>query len=90
MLATGLTTAQSLGTVINWHVATNPRSPFQHTLHVQRTALDRHLLLSGRTLVETHSNGSRKERELAHNDEVLRVLAADFGIELPPGTVLPD
>ncbi|GAA1130908.1 arylamine N-acetyltransferase [Streptomyces javensis] len=76
--------------VINWHVATNPRSPFQHTLHVQRTTPARHLLLSGRTLVETRSDGSRKERELADNDEVLRVLAADFGIELPPGTALPD
>ncbi|MET7765826.1 arylamine N-acetyltransferase [Streptomyces sp. NPDC005393] len=75
--------------VINWHVATNPRSPFQHTLRAQRTTLDRHLQLSARTLSETHSDGTRKERELAGNDEVLRVLAADFGIELPSDTELP-
>ncbi len=76
--------------VINWHVATNPRSPFQHSLYVQRTTLDRHLSLSGRTLVETGSDGTRKERQLADSDEVLGIVAANFGIELPPDTVLPD
>ncbi|MBU3867726.1 arylamine N-acetyltransferase [Streptomyces sp. 4503] len=76
--------------VVNWYVATSPRSPFQHRLYVQRAALDRHLSLSGRTLVETGSDGTRKERQLADNDEVLGVLAADFGIDLPPDTVLPD
>ncbi|MFD5389032.1 arylamine N-acetyltransferase [Streptomyces sp. NPDC127074] len=76
--------------VVNWYVATSPRSPFQHSLYVQRAALDRHLSLSGRTLVETGSDGTRKERQLADNDEVLGVLAADFGIDLPPDTVLPD
>lgn len=76
--------------VINWYVATSPRSPFQHSLFVQRTTLDRHLSLSGRTLVETGSDGTRKERQLADSDEVLGVLAADFGIALPPDTVLPD
>jgi N-hydroxyarylamine O-acetyltransferase len=76
--------------VINWHTATNPRSPFQHTLRAQRTTADhRHLHLSARTLVETHPDGTRKQRELADNDEVLRVLAADFGIDLPSDTVLP-
>ncbi|MFJ2202034.1 arylamine N-acetyltransferase [Streptomyces violaceusniger] len=75
--------------VINWYVATSPRSPFQHSLYVQRTTLDRHLSLSGRTLVETGSDGTRKERQLADGDEVLGVLAADFCIELPPDTVLP-
>ncbi|MFF7342828.1 arylamine N-acetyltransferase [Streptomyces antimycoticus] len=75
--------------VINWYVATSPRSPFQHSLYVQRATLDRHLSLSGRTLVETGSDGTRKERQLA-NEEVLAVLATDFCIELPPDTVLPD
>ncbi|QKV93213.1 arylamine N-acetyltransferase [Streptomyces sp. NA02950] len=75
--------------VINWHTATNPRSPFQHTLQVQRTGLDLHLELSARILTETHPDGTRKRRELADNDEVLRVLAADFGIDLPSDTVLP-
>ncbi|MBL1099361.1 arylamine N-acetyltransferase family protein [Streptomyces coffeae] len=75
--------------VINWHTATNPRSPFQHTLRAQRTFADRHLQLIHRTLTETHPDGSVKERELTDNDEVLRVLAADFGIDLPSDTVLP-
>ncbi|MFD4225852.1 arylamine N-acetyltransferase [Streptomyces sp. NPDC058545] len=69
--------------VINWHIATNPRSPFQHLLYVQRTTPEAHLALVGRRLVETAPDGTRKERELADGDEVLRVLAADFGIRLP-------
>ncbi|SEC42790.1 N-hydroxyarylamine O-acetyltransferase [Streptomyces melanosporofaciens] len=76
--------------VINWYVATSPRSPFQHSLYVQRATPDRHLSLSGRTLVETGSDGTRKERQLADSDEVLAVLATDFCIELPPDTALPD
>nr|WTB33284.1 arylamine N-acetyltransferase [Streptomyces sp. NBC_00830] len=76
--------------VINWHIATNPRSPFQHLLYVQRTTPEAHLALMGRRLVETAPDGTRKERELADGDEVLRVLAADFGIRLPEGTRLPE
>ncbi|MEU8822205.1 arylamine N-acetyltransferase [Streptomyces sp. NPDC048636] len=75
--------------VINWHTATNPRSPFQHTLRAQRNSLDLHLELIARTLTETHPDGTRKQRRLSGNDEVLRVLAADFGIDLPSDTVLP-
>ena len=36
--------------VINWHMATNPRSPFTGRLYVQRVTPDRHLLLHGRLL----------------------------------------
>lgn len=75
--------------VINWHVATNPRSPFRRTLHATRTAADRHLTLSGRTLTETYHDGTRARRELADEAEVLAVLAADFGIEPPEGVQLP-
>ncbi|MFE7238317.1 arylamine N-acetyltransferase [Streptomyces sp. NPDC057580] len=76
--------------VINWHIATNPRSPFQHLVYVQRTTGDGHVALSGRTLTETTPDGTRKERELTDGDEVLRVLADDFGIRLPDGTRLPE
>ncbi|KUJ70011.1 acetyltransferase [Streptomyces albus subsp. albus] len=81
--------------VINWHIATNPRSPFSHTLFVQRTTADTHLALNGRTLVETRADGTREERVLAEEPgeaadaEVLRLLAEDFGIAMPPGTRLP-
>ncbi|MFD3532851.1 arylamine N-acetyltransferase [Streptomyces sp. NPDC058664] len=74
--------------VINWHVATNPRSPFSHLLYVQRTTPDAHLALSGHHLVETRADGSRKERELSGEDEIARVLTADFGIAAPAGLPL--
>ncbi|WP_406284569.1 arylamine N-acetyltransferase [Streptomyces sp. NBC_00209] len=76
--------------VINWHIATNPRSPFSRLLYVQRTTEDAHLSLSGRTLVVTpHDGGAPRERELADADEVTRVLAEDFALHLPEGARLP-
>ncbi|MFE0102438.1 arylamine N-acetyltransferase [Streptomyces sp. NPDC059009] len=75
--------------VINWHIATNPRSPFATGLHAQRLFADRHVALAGRSLVETDmDSGARKERELADGDEVRRVLAAEFGIVAPQDTPL--
>ncbi|MES4904621.1 MULTISPECIES: arylamine N-acetyltransferase [unclassified Streptomyces] len=74
--------------VINWHIATNPRSPFRHTLVAQRSSADRHLALFGRTLTETYHDGTRKQRELADEAEVLAVLRAEFGIEPPEGAQL--
>ncbi|MFD0368187.1 arylamine N-acetyltransferase [Streptomyces sp. NPDC127114] len=76
--------------VINWYIATHPRSPFARAVYAQRTTDDTHLSLAGRTLTETAADGTRKERELADADEVLAVLRADFGILLPEGTRLPE
>lgn len=76
--------------VINWHVATNPRSPFQQAVYAQRTRIGSHLALSGLDLVETADDGTIKERLLKDGAEVLRVLADDFGIRLPEGTRLPE
>ncbi|MEU9791796.1 arylamine N-acetyltransferase [Streptomyces sparsogenes] len=75
--------------VINWHTATNPRSPFQHTLYAQRPADDRHLALVGRTLTETYHDGTSKQRQLADDAEVMAVLRAHFDIEPPEGLQLP-
>ncbi|WP_405811613.1 arylamine N-acetyltransferase [Streptomyces sp. NBC_01520] len=75
--------------VINWHIATNPRSPFRQAVYAQRTLPGLHRALSGRTLVETADDGTVTERELSGPAEVLRVLADDFGVRLPDGTVLP-
>ncbi|WP_406392540.1 arylamine N-acetyltransferase [Streptomyces sp. NBC_00887] len=75
--------------VINWHIATNPRSPFQQAVYAQRTLPGLHRALSGRTLVETTDDGTVAERELGDTAEVLRVLADDFGVRLPGGTALP-
>ncbi|MFD8823453.1 arylamine N-acetyltransferase [Streptomyces sp. NPDC059605] len=76
--------------VINWHIATNPRSPFSSGVYAQRTVPGAHLSLTGRTFATTADDGGREERELADGDEVLRVLATEFDIHLPPDTRLPE
>lgn len=75
--------------VANWHVATNPRSPFSRTVHVQRTLRDRHLRLAGRELTEKFADGRERRVVRVADEELLKVLADDFGIELPEGTELP-
>ncbi|MEU0685544.1 arylamine N-acetyltransferase family protein [Streptomyces uncialis] len=75
--------------VANWHVATNPRSPFSGTVHVQRTFPDRHLRLAGRELTEKFADGRERRVVRVADEELLKVLADDFGIELPEGTKLP-
>ncbi|MET7648909.1 arylamine N-acetyltransferase [Streptomyces sp. NPDC005426] len=75
--------------VVNWHIATNPRSPFARQLYVQRTTAHTHLSLAGRRLVVTGDDGRREERELADTAETVRVLADTFGIRLPEGARLP-
>ncbi|MGW4158216.1 arylamine N-acetyltransferase family protein [Streptomyces sp. NPDC004788] len=77
--------------VINWHIATNPRSPFARAVYAQRALADgTHLSLTGRRLTETAPDGARETRELADTDEVLRVLRDAFGISLPQDTSLPE
>ncbi|MEV0260825.1 arylamine N-acetyltransferase [Streptomyces sp. NPDC050617] len=71
--------------VVNWYMATHPRSPFSRVLAAHRATPEGHLALRGRTLVETAPDGAHKERELADADEVLRVLADDFKITAPEG-----
>ncbi|MFH8800564.1 arylamine N-acetyltransferase [Streptomyces sp. NPDC017936] len=75
--------------VINWHVATNPRSPFSRRPYVQRVTSDRHLLLDGSRLTETRADGTVTERELTGEAETRRVLDEEFGIAVPEGTTLP-
>lgn len=75
--------------VINWHMATNPRSPFTQRLYVQRVDAERHLALHGRLLTETAADGTVRERELAQEAEVRRVLDEEFGIVAPDGIALP-
>jgi N-hydroxyarylamine O-acetyltransferase len=74
--------------MINWHIATNPRSPFSSRAYVQRVTPDRHLLLDGRLLTETHADGAVKQRELTDETEARRVLDEEFGIAVPDGTRL--
>ncbi|KOU02604.1 MULTISPECIES: arylamine N-acetyltransferase family protein [Streptomyces] len=75
--------------VINWHVATNPRSPFSRRPYVQRLAPDAHLLLDGDRLTVTHTaDGTVTERKLSDEAEARRVLAEEFGIDAPEGLTL--
>ncbi|MFD9427763.1 MULTISPECIES: arylamine N-acetyltransferase [unclassified Streptomyces] len=76
--------------VINWHIATNPRSPFQQAVYAQLTRPGSHLALSGLDLVETADDGTVTERQLPDSAEALRVLRDDFGIRVPEGTRLPE
>ncbi|MEV3969268.1 arylamine N-acetyltransferase [Streptomyces sp. NPDC050698] len=76
--------------VINWHVGTNPRSPFTRRLYVQHVSADRHLLLDGPLLTKTRADGTVTERELTGEGEVRRLLEEEFGISAPDGmTLLP-
>ncbi|MEU1280388.1 arylamine N-acetyltransferase [Streptomyces sp. NPDC005805] len=74
--------------MINWHVATNPRSPFSHRLYLQRTAEEMHRVLDGRWLTETHADGRVVVRELSTEEEARRVVAEGFGIDAPEGLKL--
>ncbi|WNF29223.1 arylamine N-acetyltransferase [Streptomyces sp. C11-1] len=76
--------------VINWHIATHPRSPFRQAVYANRTRPGSHLALSGLALVETADDGTVGERQLKDGAEALRVLADDFGVRLPEGTRLPE
>ncbi|MEU1847711.1 arylamine N-acetyltransferase [Streptomyces sp. NPDC019990] len=74
--------------VINWHVGTNPRSPFTQRLYVQHVKDGGHLLLDGRLLTETRADGTVTEREVTGEAEVRRLLDEEFGISAPAGTTL--
>ncbi|MFJ4633753.1 arylamine N-acetyltransferase [Streptomyces sp. NPDC088847] len=74
--------------VINWHIATNPRSPFTQRLFAQRLTPGRHLLLHDRVLTETRADGTVTERELTDEGEARRLLDEEFGIEAPEGMKL--
>ncbi|WDV53617.1 arylamine N-acetyltransferase [Streptomyces coeruleorubidus] len=69
--------------VINWHVATNPRSPFTQRPYLQHLSSTRHLLLDGRLLRETHPDGTVTEREVTGEAEARQLLDEEFGITAP-------
>lgn len=74
--------------VINWHVATNPRSPFSNRPYLQHTAEEVHRALDGRRLTETWADGRVVTRELSTEEEARRVVAEGFGIDPPEGLKL--
>ncbi|MDF3144623.1 MULTISPECIES: arylamine N-acetyltransferase [unclassified Streptomyces] len=65
-----------------WH-STSPGSHFTQSLVCSRvTEEGGRITLSGRTFKETAADGTREERELGTDEEVLRVYRERFGIEL--------
>ncbi|MER7401611.1 arylamine N-acetyltransferase [Streptomyces sp. NPDC000070] len=74
--------------VINWHIATNPRSPFAQRVYVQHVSATRHLLLDGRLLTRTRPDGTVTEREVTDEAEARRLLEEEFGITAPEGMTL--
>ncbi|MFE0824499.1 arylamine N-acetyltransferase [Streptomyces sp. NPDC058794] len=74
--------------MINWHVATNPRSPFSRRPYAQRLLPSGHLLLDGDRVTETRDDGTVTERKLAGEADVRRVLARELGLDVPEGLTL--
>ncbi|MGF0171033.1 arylamine N-acetyltransferase family protein [Streptomyces sp. Marseille-Q5077] len=76
--------------VINWHIGTNPRSPFTQRVYVQSVTAERHLLLNGPLLTRTRGDGAVVEQEVTQEEQARRLLDEEFGIEVPDGMrVLP-
>ncbi len=74
---------------INRHIATNPRFPFSRRPFVQRLTPDAHLLLDGdRVTVTRTDDGTVTERKPADEAEARRILAEEFGIDVPEGLTL--
>ncbi|MFD8390933.1 arylamine N-acetyltransferase [Streptomyces sp. NPDC059680] len=71
--------------VFNWHVGTNPRSPFTRRPYLQRTTAERHLALDGDRLTETGAGGTVTERRITDETEARRVVEEEFGIVVPEG-----
>ncbi|WOT35149.1 arylamine N-acetyltransferase family protein [Streptomyces coeruleorubidus] len=74
--------------VINWHIATNPRSPFAQRLYAQHISAARHLLIDGRLLTQTRTDGTVTEREVTDEADARRLLEEEFGITAPEGMTL--
>ncbi|WP_329491413.1 arylamine N-acetyltransferase [Kitasatospora sp. NBC_01246] len=71
-------------TMSNWFVATYPRSPFRR-FYLQRTRTADHVRLDGKTFTHTDAAGTTTARELESPEELVELLASEFGINPPPG-----
>jgi N-hydroxyarylamine O-acetyltransferase len=69
----------------NWFTSTYPASPFTQALTAQRVTPYVRRMLRDRLYTEDRGTVV-SERTLADDDEVLKVLATDFGLEFPAGT----
>lgn len=62
--------------------ATAPESVFVQNLTIQRRIADEHLALRGKVLTRLTLSGPQ-QRELASGDELVALLAEDFGLDVP-------
>ncbi|MGW2113896.1 arylamine N-acetyltransferase family protein [Streptomyces zhihengii] len=69
--------------VANWHVGTNPRSPFSRRLYAQCTRPGVHRGLDDRRYTETRDDGDVTERLIDTDEEARALLADGFGIVAP-------
>ena len=71
----------------SFYVSTHPQSPFVQRLTVQLATPEGHFILRNRDLVIDRGN-SMTQRTIA-DEELLHVLAKQFGLEFPPETRFP-
>jgi N-hydroxyarylamine O-acetyltransferase len=73
--------------VSNWYTSTHPDSHFKHRLTVARAlAGGRRLTILNRELTRRERDGSAERRVIESPDELLAILAEQFGLGFPPGT----
>ena len=72
--------------VANWWTSTHPSSGFVQNVTAQRVSPEGSLTLRNRQLIEVWTDGRTTTTDIPDDDELLRVLAKRFGLELPPGT----
>ena len=73
--------------VANWYTSAHPRSHFRNQLIVARAAPDGgRVTLRDRELKHRRRDGHATTRTIESSDELLDVLATEFGLVFPPGT----
>lgn len=70
----------------NWFSHTHPQAHFRNNLLAARATADGRLTLFNREFTVRHRDGRSEKRELATPDDLLAVLATDFGLIFPAGT----
>jgi N-hydroxyarylamine O-acetyltransferase len=76
--------------VASWYTSTHPQSGFRNRLTVARALPDgRRITLRNRELTVRERDGRAEHRVIESPDELLAVLAEQFGLEFPPGTRFP-
>jgi N-hydroxyarylamine O-acetyltransferase len=70
----------------NWYTSAHPNSHFRDRLVAARATADGRLALLNRRFTRRQNGSIVEQREISNPDELLEVLAREFGLELPSGT----